>query len=408
MQFIKNDIFAIISNLLILDGFTDYNYKFVRDRNYISLVENDNAKSMVDGEFLWDEIEERNYGGDFIFKISTHLEVPELHINWKIDVNSFKLILNILDKMKVKIYFIVDLEYLLNNENNFEEILKELNSRLNFKVYSESIIYKFKNNIKDKTIHKELNLPNEIYTHMISNDWNILILNLVSLNSCLLNKLIKTNEEILGNVFYSEEISNDTKKIIYYKQWKFTIECDEELKIIEGLTYAIYFEDWLFETISCFESNGSKSFDCLRSIPEHLLKYNNIFYGINSRTYDGINLYDEYLFLENTCSYIDILVWWKIKEKWLLLVKYYSYLVHEYLLENSDIFGYRIQINDFSNIVILNSSKLYEKWGIDSFPDYSNEYLIKNILNHKSKDVKNIWNIIDKIRKNDSKGILLY
>ena len=237
MQFIKNDIFAIISNLLILDGFTDYNYKFVRDRNYISLVENDNAKSMVDGEFLWDEIEERNYGGDFIFKISTHLEVPELHINWKIDVNSFKLILNILDKMKVKIYFIVDLEYLLNNENNFEEILKELNSRLNFKVYSESIIYKFKNNIKDKTIHKELNLPNEIYTHMISNDWNILILNLVSLNSCLLNKLIKTNEEILGNVFYSEEISNDTKKIIYYKQWKFTIECDEELKIIEGLTY---------------------------------------------------------------------------------------------------------------------------------------------------------------------------
>ena len=119
-------------------------------------------------------------------------------------------------------------------------------------------------------------------------------------------------------------------------------------------------------------------------------------------------MYDEDLFLENTSSCIDILVWWKIKEKWLLLAKYYSYLVHEYILENWNIFGYWIKINKFSDIILLNSSKLYEKWGINSFPEYSNEYLIKYTLNHKSKDLKNIWNIIDKIRKNESEGILLF
>ena len=86
-----------------------------------------------DGEFLWDKIEERKYERDFLVKISTDLDVPELQISWKIGVNSFKLILNILDKMKVNIYFIVDLEYLLNKENDFEEILKEFNYRLNFK-----------------------------------------------------------------------------------------------------------------------------------------------------------------------------------------------------------------------------------------------------------------------------------
>ena len=94
-----------------------------------------------------------------------------------------------------------------------------------------------------------------------------------------------------------------------------------------------------------------------------------------------------------------MLVFREIKEKLLLLVKYYSYLVNEYLLENSDIFDCRIQIDDLSSIAMLNSYKLYEKWGIDSFPDYSNEYFIKDILNHKNNDVKNIWNIIDKIRK---------
>ena len=57
---------------------------------------------------------------------------------------------------------------------------------------------------------------------------------------------------------------------------------------------------------------------------------------------------------------------------------------------------------------MLNPSKLYEEWGIDSFPDYSNEYFIKDILNYKSKDVKNIWNIIDKIRNNDNEGICYF
>ena len=76
-----------------------------------------------DGEFLWDEIEKKYLVFNFLFKISTNLEVPELHINWKIDVNSFKLILNILDKMKAKIYFIVDLEYDWTNiKTNFKLI----------------------------------------------------------------------------------------------------------------------------------------------------------------------------------------------------------------------------------------------------------------------------------------------
>ena len=241
VQFIKNDMFAIISNLLIFDGFTDYNYKFVRIDNCICLVENKNAEDMdEDGEFLWDGIEKRDYVGDFLVKISTDLEVPELHINWKIDVNSFKLILNILDKMKVNIYFIVDLEYLLNKENDFEEILKEFNYRLNFKIYSESIVFKFINNIKVKITNEQLNLFNKIYAQMIANDWIILILNLKLLNSYLLGKLIKTNEEISVNIFNSEEISNCKKKIIYFKWWKFIIENGEEFKIIEELSYRNY------------------------------------------------------------------------------------------------------------------------------------------------------------------------
>ena len=110
VQFINNNIFAIISNLLILDGFTDYNCMFVRDSDnkFIYLIENDNTEDMDDdGEFLWDQIEERYIMHSFLFKISTDLDVPELHINWKIDVNSFKLILSILDKMKVKLYLLL-------------------------------------------------------------------------------------------------------------------------------------------------------------------------------------------------------------------------------------------------------------------------------------------------------------
>ena len=89
-------------------------------------------------------------------------------------------------------------------------------------------------------------------------------------------------------------------------------------------------------------------------------------------------------------------------------MKYYSYLVQEYILENSDIFGYLTKINKFSNIILLNPIKLYEKWGIDFFPDYSNEYLIKDISNNKSNDVKNVWSIIDKIRNNDNEGICYF
>ena len=236
VQFINNNIFAIISNLLILDGFTDYNCMFVRDSDnkFIYLIENDNTEDMDDdGEFLWDQIEERYIMHNFLFKISTDLDVPELHINWKIDVNSFKLILSILDKMKVKLYFIVDLEYLLNKGNDFEEILIELNYRLNFKIYSECIVYKFRHNIKVFT-DKESELFNKIYTQIISNDLNILILNL---KSCLLDKLIKTNEEILDNAFNSEEMLSGKKKNIYYRQWEFIIDNDKELKIIEGLSY---------------------------------------------------------------------------------------------------------------------------------------------------------------------------
>ena len=102
-----------------------------------------------------------------------------------------------------------------------------------------------------------------------------------------------------------------------------------------------------------------------------------------------------------------MLVWRKIKEKWSFVVKYYLYLVNEYILEHNDIFGYQIKINECSNIILLNPIKLYEKWGIDSFPDYSNEYLIEDISNHKNKDLKNIWNIIDKIRNNDNEGIVI-
>ena len=57
---------------------------------------------------------------------------------------------------------------------------------------------------------------------------------------------------------------------------------------------------------------------------------------------------------------------------------------------------------------MLNPSKLYEKWEIDSFPDYSNGYVIKDILNYKSNDIKNIWNIIDNIKNNDNEGIELF
>ena len=239
VQFIKNNMFAIISNLLIFDEFTDYNYKFVTYNNFIYLLENDSTKDMDDdGEFLWDKIEKK-YEWNFLFKMSTDLDVPVLKINWRINVNPFKLILNILDKMKAKIYFIADLEYLLNKENDFEEILKQLNYRLNFKIYSEFIVYKFKNYRKVIT-NEQLNLFNKIYIQMISNDSNILILNLKWLNLYLLKNLIKTNEEILVNVFNSEEMLNVKKKIIYYKQWVFTIDNYEELKIIDGQSYSNY------------------------------------------------------------------------------------------------------------------------------------------------------------------------
>ena len=61
-----------------------------------------------------------------------------------------------------------------------------------------------------------------------------------------------------------------------------------------------------------------------------------------------------------------------------------------------------------NSIILLNPIKLYEKWGIDSFPDYSNEYLIEDISNNKNNDVNNIWNTIDKIRNNDNEGICYF
>ena len=111
-----------------------------------------------------------------------------------------------------------------------------MNYRQNFKIYTESIVYKFENNIKDKITYEQLNLFNKIYTQMIANDWIIFIL---KLKSCLLDKLLKTNEEISVNVLNSEEMSNGKKKIIYFKQWEFIIDNDEELKMIEGRSYSI-------------------------------------------------------------------------------------------------------------------------------------------------------------------------
>ena len=108
---------------------------------------------------------------------------------------------------------------------SFISLLKELNYRLNFKIYSESIVYKFEYYSDDKITNEQLNLINKIYTQMIANEWIILILNLKSLNSCLLYQLIDTNEEISVDLFNSEQISNGKKKIIYYKQWQFIIDC---------------------------------------------------------------------------------------------------------------------------------------------------------------------------------------
>ena len=111
-----------------------------------------------------------------------------------------------------------------------------MNYRLNFKIYTESIVYKFEKNVEFIT-NEELNLFYKIYTQMIANDWIIFILNL---KSCLLDKLLKTKEEISVNVFNSEEMPNGKKKIIYYKQWEFIIDNHEELKIIEGRSYRNY------------------------------------------------------------------------------------------------------------------------------------------------------------------------
>ena len=168
---------------------------------------------MMENSFV--ENRERYIEEEIQFKISTNLEVPELFINWTIGVKLFKLILNILDKMKVKIYFIVDLYYWLNKEIEFEDILKELNYRLNFKIYTESIVYKFEYYWEDKITNEQLNLFNKIYTQMISNEWIILILNLKLLNSRFLDKLIKTNEEISVNMFNSEKKCQMVKRKLF-------------------------------------------------------------------------------------------------------------------------------------------------------------------------------------------------
>ena len=57
---------------------------------------------------------------------------------------------------------------------------------------------------------------------------------------------------------------------------------------------------------------------------------------------------------------------------------------------------------------MLNPIEFYEKWGIDSSLYYLGEYLIEDISNNKNKDVKNIWNIIDKMTNNDNEGIFYF
>ena len=76
--------------------------------------------------------------------------------------------------------------------------------------------------------------------------------------------------------------------------------------------------------------------------------------------YDEVDISNHIYGPEKTYSFIDILVLRKVKEKWLFLVKYYSYIVHEYILEKSDTFGYLIKINEFSNTIIRQLKQYFD------------------------------------------------
>ena len=176
---------------------------------------------------------------NYHIKIWYDSEIPELHIGSLVDLNSFKHVMNIFDKMKVKIYFIIDdLEYLLTKKNDFEEILNELDFRLDFKIYCEWIVFQFRFREYSKLLDNENKTFIEIYRNMIKVCSNILILQFKSTESCFLNKMLEMNKEISESIFNSEEKKEDKKRWIYYKQWVFTI--DENLNVKEELLYSNY------------------------------------------------------------------------------------------------------------------------------------------------------------------------
>ena len=174
-----------------------------------------------------------------IIKVWYNSEIPDLRISWLIDINLFKNFMNIFDKKKVNIYFIIDdLEYLLTKQNDFKEILKELDYRLDFKIYCELVVYKFRKSEYCKLLDNTNKMLIEIYKLMIKVCWNILILNFNSTNECLLNKMLQINNDISDTLLNFEEQKEDKTRWIYYKHWVFKI--DENLKVKEELLYSDY------------------------------------------------------------------------------------------------------------------------------------------------------------------------
>ena len=175
----------------------------------------------------------------YVIKVSYDTKIPELRLSWLFDLNLFKHFMNIFDKNKIIIYFIIDdLEYLLTKQNDFEEILKEIDNRLNFKIYCEWIVYQFRNSEYCKLLDDENISFIKIYKNMIGVCSNILFLNFYSTNSCLLKRMLKINNDISDTIFNFEEQMEDKKRWIYYKHWVFKI--DENLNVKEELLYSSY------------------------------------------------------------------------------------------------------------------------------------------------------------------------
>ena len=209
------------------------------ETNYICILNKEQIETLNDFDYgNWKYYfykDKENYH----IKIWYNSEIPELHIGWLVDLNLFKHVMNIFDKMKVNIYFIIaDLEYLLTKKNDFEEILKELDFRLDFKIYCEWILFQFRNCEYSKLLDKENKTFIEIYKKMIKVCSNILILNFKSTESCFLNKMLEMNKEVSESVLNSEDKKEDKKRWIYYKQWVF--EIDEILNVNEELLYSNY------------------------------------------------------------------------------------------------------------------------------------------------------------------------